>query len=74
MHDAGRGPSLPEAEAVPAHPREVLALAAAYLDRAHGDARATLVEAVADGVAVTALVSRGFARWAPPARLIRRAG
>ena len=52
----------------PARPsRDVLDVADQYLARTGGDAKAALVEAVRDGIAVAGSVSRGFVRWGQPA-------
>lgn len=71
MTDAERDAVLPEEALATRYPPEVVATAEAYLEQAGGDPRLALVEAVADGFAVAALVSRGFARWGQPARRTR---
>ena len=72
MTDAGRDAVLPEADPEAAYPPEVRATAKAYVEQAGGDIRIALMQAVADGFAVAALVSRGFARWGQPERRSRR--
>lgn len=51
---------------------QVREIAAGYLDRAGGDPGVALLAAVQDGIAVSGLVSRGFARWGAPPRGKRR--
>ncbi|NNM74609.1 hypothetical protein [Enterovirga aerilata] len=46
--------------------REVAAAIDAYLKLANGDLRLALAVSVADGIAVSKLVSTGFARWRQP--------
>jgi hypothetical protein len=65
MSDAGREPALPIGR-VETGDRELDQLVEAYLSQAAGDPVAALLQAVADGRAVSALVSRGFARWGQP--------
>jgi hypothetical protein len=43
-------------------------VAAAYLKLANGDVRLALAVSVADGIAVSRLVSTGYARWRQPKR------
>jgi hypothetical protein len=47
---------------------EVAAAVDAYLRLANGDAKLALAVSVADGIAVSKLVSTGFARWRQPKR------
>jgi hypothetical protein len=60
MSDAGHKPALPIVET---GDRELDQIAEAYLSQADGDVLAALLQAIVDGRAVSALVSRGFARW-----------
>jgi hypothetical protein len=50
---------------------EVTAAVDAYLKLARGDLRLALAVSVADGLAVSKLVSTGFARWRQPKRRAR---
>jgi hypothetical protein len=61
MSDAGHEPALPIGKVDT--DRELDRIAEAYLSQADGDASAALLKAIADGRAVSSLVSRGFARW-----------
>ena len=65
MHDAG--PEGDAADEVPSK-HDAVEIADRYLAEAAGDAHAALVRAVVDGIAISALVSRGFARWGAPER------
>ena len=65
MSDAGHEPALPVGK-VETGDEELDQLAEAYLSQADGDALAALLQAIADGRAVSALVSWGFARWGQP--------
>ena len=65
MSDAGQEPALPIGR-VETGDHELDQIAEAYLSQADGDAVAALLQAIADGRAVSALVSRGFARWGQP--------
>jgi hypothetical protein len=47
---------------------EVAAAMDAYLKLANGDVRLALAVSVADGIAVSRLVSTGYARWRQPKR------
>lgn len=47
---------------------EVAAAVDAYLKLANGDVRLALAVSVADGIAVSRLVSTGYARWRQPKR------
>ena len=47
---------------------EVAAAIDAYLKLANGDVRLALAVSVADGIAVSRLVSTGYARWRQPKR------
>ena len=47
---------------------EVAAAVDAYLKLANGDLRLALAVSVADGIAVSKLVSTGYARWRQPKR------
>lgn len=47
---------------------EVTAAVDAYLKLANGDLRLALAVSVADGIAVSKLVSTGYARWRQPKR------
>jgi hypothetical protein len=69
MTDAGHEPALPGGR-VETGDHELREIAEAYLNLAHGDPLAALLQAVADGRAVSALVSRGFARWGHPERRV----
>ena len=65
--------TLPERHASRAEParsgnREVESAVDAYLRLANGDVRLALAVSVADGLAVSKLVSTGYARWRHPAR------
>lgn len=48
--------------------REVAATVDAYLKLANGDVRLALAVSVADALAVSKLVSTGYARWRQPKR------
>ena len=72
MVDAGRGEALRKRK--PGDDLEIRAAADDYLQMAHGDAAAALVLAVADGMAVSSHVSRGFVRWGQPRRRVLTAG
>ena len=50
---------------------EVRAAVDAYLRLANGDVKLALAVSVADGIAVSKLVSTGFARWRQPTRRSR---
>ena len=65
MRDAGHEPALPIGR-VETGDHELDQIAGAYLSQADGDVRAALLQAIADGRAVSAVVSRGFARWGQP--------
>jgi hypothetical protein len=65
MSDAGHEPVLPIGR-VETGDHELNQIAEAYLSQADGDAIAALLQAIVDGRAVSALVSRGFARWGQP--------
>ena len=66
MVDAGRGEALRERE--PEDDPDVRAAADDYLRMVGGDREAALLLAVADGMAVSSQVSRGFVRWGQPRR------
>lgn len=66
MVDAGQGEALRLRE--PADTPEVRAAADDYLRLVGGDTGAALLLAVADGMAVSSHVSRGFVRWGQPKR------
>lgn len=51
--------------------RDLKAAMDAYLKLANGDVRLALEVSVADGLAVSKLVSTGFARWRQPGRRTR---
>ena len=63
---AGQTTSGPEPSREP--DGEVAAAMDAYLKLANGDLRLALAVSVADGIAVSRLVSTGFARWRQPKR------
>lgn len=66
MVDAGQGEALREREAEDGP--EIRAAADDYLRMAGGDRDTALLLAVADGMAVSSQVSRGFVRWGQPRR------
>ena len=66
MVDAGRREVVCERE--PQEEPEVRAVADDYLHMAAGDRDAALLLAVADGMAVSSQISRGFVRWGQPQR------
>jgi hypothetical protein len=65
MTNAGHEPALPIGK-VETGDHELDQIAEAYLSQAEGDPVVALLQAIADGRAVSALVSRGFARWGQP--------
>ena len=71
MSDAGHEPALPVGK-VETGDRELDQIAEVYLSQADGDAFAALLRAIADGRAVSGLVSRGFARWGQPEQRVDR--
>ena len=73
MSDAGHEPALPIGR-VETGDHELDQLAEAYLSQADGDALTALLQAIADGRAVSALVSPGFARWGQPEQRVSRRG
>jgi hypothetical protein len=73
MSDAGHEPALPIGK-VEAGDDELDQIAEVYLSQANGDARTALLRAIADGRAVSALVSRGFARWGEPEQRVSGRG
>jgi hypothetical protein len=72
MTELGRQSGRSEPEPKRDQEGEVAAAMEEYLKLAHGDVRLALAVSVADGIAVSRLVSTGFARWRQPAR--RRPG
>jgi hypothetical protein len=66
MGDAGHGEIMSEARDARVLPSEAEEVAEAYVRHARGDLRLALLDAVRDGIAVSALVSRGYARWGRP--------
>jgi hypothetical protein len=68
MQGAARGDSRSERSAGPASDSdaEIEAIADAYVELARGNVRLALSVSIADRIAATRLVSRGFARWGQP--------
>jgi hypothetical protein len=68
MAEVRRGETGSAAEPVREPDGEVAAAVDAYLKLANGDLRLALAVSVADGIAVSRLVSTGYARWRQPKR------
>ncbi len=66
MADTRRGERLSAAELAADAEGEIAAAVDAYLRLANGDVRLALAVSVADGIAVSKLVSTGYARWRQP--------
>jgi hypothetical protein len=73
MGDAGRGEVMSEASRPMEVRSEAEEVAEAYVRQARGDLRLALLDSVRDGMAVSALVSRGYARWGRPPQAQRDA-
>jgi hypothetical protein len=66
MAELRRGETGSATEAARESDGEVAATVDAYLKLANGDLRLALAVSVADAIAVSRLVSTGFARWRQP--------
>ena len=66
MHGNAQGELRSEGPAAREGDAEIEAIAEAYVEMARGNVRLALSVSVADRIAATKLVSRGFARWGQP--------
>jgi hypothetical protein len=66
MAELRRGETASESEGGRDPDGEVAAAVDAYLQLANGDVKLALAVSVADGIAVSKLVSTGYARWRQP--------
>ncbi len=71
MAEIRRGEAASVSEGVRDPEGEVAAAIDAYLQLANGDLKLALAVSVADGIAVSKLVSTGYARWRQPKRRTR---
>jgi hypothetical protein len=71
MAELRRGETTSESEGGRDPDGEVAAAVDAYLQLANGDVKLALAVSVADGIAVSKLVSTGYARWRQPKRRCR---